>query len=278
MSRQFGHLRCDDGSTLPYFVDPQGETRILAALPTPTNHMMMSAVPTWLEAGYQTIDRKDWRTFSRVQSSVPILDQNGKGACLPHAFARWMMLLRIKMGLPFVKLSPWFLYSLINRGMDAGSNAGDAIQALRTTGICPDDLVPYTTIRPKGYNQAAMQAASEFKLVEAVRLKGFDEVVSAVIQGWDVCIDVCAGAAYNTDSDGVVRYLPGGNNHEVFVGEGLARLASGEYVLDGANSWGERWGVKGRCFYRDRTINASGECWAGRILAPRSGDPRPPSF
>jgi hypothetical protein len=230
MAQSIGHLHLEGApEPIPYFVDPQGETRLLAAFPTPRDHMMFS-LPTWEQAGFPTIPRSDWRAFDERQKSIPILDQDGKGACLPHGFATACMSAVLKSGAKFVELCPWFLYTLINRGMDAGSNAGDAIQALTTTGIAPKGIVPYGTIRPKGYNSTAMAAASRFKLLDAVQIKGFDQAVSAILLGFDVTLDVCAGPGFDTNSEGVCRYLMGPNNHEVFMGGGIQRLANADTV------------------------------------------------
>ncbi len=264
-----------DAIELPYVDTPDGHRRWLAALPTPDGHLM-KALPTWAGAGFPTIPRSDWRLFSRPWASVPMLDQDGRGACLPHAWAEAVMIARAISGAPHVDLSPWFLYSLINGGSDDGSNAGDALQALTTTGIAPVSDVPYGIIRPAGYSQAAMKAAARFKLTDAVAINGFDQAVSAALMGWTVCFDCQAGGGFDVDRDGVCAYLGRRTNHEVMAGEAVARLASGQYVLGGRNSWGTSWGMLGRCYWTEDHLNNSQETYAVRFVADDPQDPDMP--
>lgn len=267
----------DSPEELPYVITPDGEKRFLAALPTPSDHIMR-ALPTYEGAGFDMIPRSAWPThqFSRRWTVVPILDQNGRGACLPHSWARRCMLARVRSGAPFVKFSPWFLYTLINGGVDAGSNAGDALQALKTTGICHWESVPYLTIRPRGYSQAAMSEAAQNKLGDAVRITSFEEAVSAAYFGWDICFDVYAGSFFNTDSRGIVPRRRGPNNHEVGAGEEFKLLPDGTPLIGGDNSWGTQWGMNGFCYYLEDTINDSQETYAVRWMAQDPTDSEMP--
>ena len=249
-------------------VEHSGDTRVLSWLPTPTDHPFhVSALPTWESTGLPTLALKDIPPFKRHWDSVPILDQNGKGACLPHAWTAATMIARAISGAPYVPLSPWFLYSLINHGQDSGSNAGDACQALTETGICAADLVPYGTIGPAGYNEAAKTAAARFKLRPdgAVSIQGFEQAVSAAYYGWCVCFDLCAGGGFDVDSDGVCAFLGGGNNHEVMAGEEFAMIG-GQPRIGGRNSWGTRWGVNGRCLWTPQHLDGSQETYAVRFV------------
>jgi len=260
-----GFARTDDGHEFPY-LDAGGEKRLLARLPTPQDHKIRTLIPTWdqgVSAGtLPPVQFKDIKPFKHIRDDVPILDQDGKGACLPHAWTSATMISRAISGAAFTKLSPWFLYSLINGGWDAGSNAGDALQALTETGICPDSDVPYATIRPKGYNAAAMKAASRFKLRTAYKIEGFEQAVIAASLGYAITFDLHAGMGFDVDSDGICAYLRlGGNNHEVMAGEEYVTI-NGKPYIGGRNSWGEQWGVKGRCYWQPNHLDHSEETYA----------------
>jgi len=194
--------------------------------------------------------------------------------CLPHAWTTAMMLARAVSGAGFTKLSPWFLYSLINGGRDAGSNAGDAYQALTTTGICPDALVPYATIRPAGYNADAKTAAARFKIQTAYQIQGFEQAVIAAALGYGITFDLHAGMGFDVDSSGICAYCYGlGNNHEVFAGEQYA-LINGKPYIGGRNSWGTQWGVQGRCYWQPKHLDNSDETYAVTLV---SADPQDPN-
>lgn len=189
--------------------------------------------------------------------------------CLPHAFATACMVSKAVAGDPYVDLDPFFLYTLINGGRDQGSNAGDAVQALTSVGICPRGIVPYGTVRPKGYSTKAMEAASACKLRDAVEIKGYEQFLTAILLGWGVTFDVQAGGRFNTDSDGVCGYLGGWTNHEVFAGEEIKKV-KGVLLPGGRNSWDVRWGVQGRCLWTPRHCDSSNTSFALRFVY---GDP-----
>lgn len=225
----------------------------------------MMQLPGWSSTGLPTLKLSEIPEFDRTQSSVPILDQNGKGACLPHAYSEAVMIARAISGAPFIKLSPWFLYSLINRGMDQGANAGDAIEALLTIGIATDESVPYGTIRPAGYSQQAKTIAQRFKLRDAVKIEGFEQAVSAVYFNWAVCFDLQAGPGFDTNQDGICKYLGPGNNHEVLAADKF-KLINGKPYLGGRNSWGTRWGQNGHCYWSPNHLDGSNETYAVRFI------------
>lgn len=276
----------DNTLDLPY-VDqrmPDGtiERRYLASLRTPDDHPMMSA-PYWLDANpdITPIPKARWRdyAFERYHGEVPILDQDGKGACEAFSWATQMMLAIVRAGEPYVALSPWHLYSLINGGRDAGSNAGDAVQALIDHGIAEASLVPGQPIRPAGINDAAVASALNHRMGPAYRIpakSGDDtvgQVLTAIVMGWNVSVDVQAGGGYNTNGDGVIGFLGGFTNHAQTVGEGLSFDANGSPLFNNRNSWGVAWGVKGCGKLTTRHILASQEIWVCRrvLVDPRGG-------
>lgn len=264
---------------LPYVVTPDGQKRYLAANPSPSDHPARG-LRTYSQAGFEVIPRAEWKDiqFKREYKNIPILDQNGRGACLPHAWARACMKARVNSGAPFVKLSPWFLYTLINGGADAGSNAGDALLALQSYGICHDETVPYGVIRPKGYSQAAMDQAKLNLLADAVRVTTPEEMTSAIYYGWIVCIDVYASASFTPGMDGVLPFRRGFNNHEVEIGEEFRIDGSGRPLWRLTNSWGTAWGVGGYGYCTEDMLAASQESYAVRYMtiSPQDDPELPP--
>lgn len=271
------------------FVDqkmPDGtvERRYLTALPTPSGHPMMMA-PGWGEAtGIPVIPRAEWskHVFNTPHQDVPMLDQDGEGACVGYAATGAAMVLRSRARMGYELLSAQFLYSLINGGRDAGANGADAVSAMIKTGICPASLVPGRPYRPAGINSAAMAAAAAFKLRPdgAVPLNSVEEFVTAVIHRWQVIFDVQAGSRYTTGSDGTVAWLGSFTNHEQQAGEGLRIASDGTAQILGRNSWGTSWGsMGGFCWFTERHIKSSNTTFALKYMAPTPADPNsPPVF
>ncbi len=253
-----------------------GHTRILNWRPTPKGHPMM-ALPGWESTGLPSLKLSDIPEFDRRRMTVPILDQDGKGACLPHAFASAMMIARETSGAPYVPLSPWFLYTLIDNGVDKGSNAGDAIAALTKYGICENDKVPYGSVGLTAYPDALMANAARFKLrVDGcVKIAGFEQAVCAAYFDWCVCFDLQAGNGFDADSDGVVPYLGPDTNHEPLAGERY-KLIDGQPRLGGRNSWGTTWGDKGFCYWTPEHLDNAQEMYALKFVVDDPQDPEMP--
>lgn len=256
------------------------ERRLLTALPTPRDHAMM-ALPGWEAAtGIEPIPRSEWpkHLFNNKRISVPILDQNGHGACVGYASTSIAMVLCDRMGFTYEPLSADFLYTLINGGVDAGANGGDAIQAMIETGIAPARLVPGRPIRPAGYSKDAVAAAAAYRLRPdgAIPLTSFDEVVTAVIERWQILFDVQASGAYNTGPDGTVRYCGRYTNHEQSAGEGL-RIVNGQAQVLGRNSWNTAWGQNGFGWFTESHFEASNSTFAVKFMAANPNDPRNPA-
>lgn len=258
------------------------ERRLLTALPTPRDHAIM-ALPGWEAAtGITPIPRADWPNicFENKHTSVPILDQNGHGACVGYAATSIAMILCDRMGFTYELLSADFLYTLINGGFDAGANGGDAIQKMQEVGIAPARLVPGRPIRPAGYSAEARTAAAAYRLRldGAIPLGTFDEVVTAVRFGWQILFDVQASGAYNTGPDGTVRYCGRFTNHEQSAGEGL-RMVNGDMQVLGRNSWNTVWGQDGFGWYQRSHFENSNATFAVKYMNSNPNDPRnPPVF
>lgn len=256
--------------------DGSVERRWLTALPTPADHAMM-ALPTWQEAtGIEPIARAEWPSlvFERRHTEVPILDQNGHGACVGYASTGIAMLLRAAAKMTFVLLSADSLYTLINHGRDMGAYGGDAIQAMQETGIAPAELVSGRPILKRQVSDTAWAEAPRFRLRpdSAIPLKSFDEVVTAVYMGWKILFDVQAGGRYNTGPDGTIAYLGRMTNHEQMGGEGL-RMVNGKMQFLVRNSWNTVWGQDGFGWGTEQHIAGSNSTWALRWMLPDPKDP-----
>lgn len=246
-----------------YVLDVNGVKRCLGKTATPKNHLLSAALPTFADRGFPLIKLADLPLFDRVYKEIPILDQGHLGSCLPNAWSTACMLSRATSGAPFVPLSPNFLYSLINRGIDQGSNSADAITALATIGIAPQTATPDDIYKP---TVEAKTQAARFKLRDVIKLENFEEAANAAYYGWGVCLGMRITSAFAVDSNtGICTYIPGNDNHEVFVGEQL-RVIDGKFYLGSRFSWGVKWGLNGRCFLSQAHIDNSSDIHAIRYM------------
>ena len=261
------------GGPMPYFTDPRtGEQRILNFFPTPHNHPMMLASPARKVAN---IPESMFRDFT-AETIIPIADQNGRGACVCFATVCAMLKLMAMMGLPVPPLSQWFLYSMVNGGVDAGSSIGDGMQAAVTVGVPEDKYATYGQIRPKGISQAAMSAPKwQFEGVESLGSGNADEIIQYVAERGVLVLDVRAGNWFDTDSNGSVAFGRGMTNHAVAVGGGLRKF-NGEWQPLVTNSWATTWGQKGRGWLTQNHLKNTQDVWKPSGMKLRGDFPLPP--
>lgn len=275
-----GQVRTETGELVDY-INAGGEKRLLTWRPTPKGHPTFGALPTWeqhaADEGLPPIRFADLKPWRSVRTDVPILDQNGRGACVTHSAAANVMLARAAAGYTFVDLCPWWLYCQVNRGVDAGSNLGDAVQVLTAKGIPPRGIVPERSVRiDRATDVKAVEQAGRFKVAKVARITGgFEQACVAAFLGYGVSFDLCAGLGFDVNSDGVCRVCLGFNNHEVLAGEEFA-LIGGKPYIGGRNSWGTQWGVQGRCYWQPAHLDRSQETIAIRFVDPDPQDPDAP--
>lgn len=244
------------GGEMPYFVDKTGERRILNFFPTPKNHPMLAFHQILANA----IPEAEFVPFEPT-TIVPIMNQNGRGACVAFATTCALMKLFAMKGIGVPLLSAWFFYSLVNGGVDAGASIGQAGQVLTTTGTRADTLVPYGKIRPAGYSKEAMNSlAYKASKVSTVPGGDRDAILSLVAQRKTLVLDVRAGNWFDTDSQGTVAYGRGQTNHAVAVGGGL-RMVNGKWQAKVTNSWDKTWGDGGIGWLTDQHLESTTDVW-----------------
>ena len=269
---------------LPYVdqIGPGGRTerRYLALLHAPQETAAMRAAPTWASTGLKPVPRDGWPrlAFERVYTQIPILNQMQNGACVAFTGTTAALLAYARSGAPYHALSPWFLYTLINDGVDHGSYADRCIQALTDYGICEDSYVPAGTIAPFGYSAAARANAEHYRLCSAIRLtihagdQTLSEVLTSLALGYTVFMDVQAGPGFDTGPDGTLAYLGSFTNHEIAAGEGIRFDSRGEPQIQIRNSWDDYWGEGGFAWATAAHLLASRQLWALTAMRAHRAD------
>lgn len=201
-------------------------------------------------------------------------DQDGVGQCNCDATCAVLECMMLRQGLSpekLVPLSAGDLYDRINGGSDNGSSLEDGIVEAKK-GVASVQSCG-TNIWHRGWRSpSAGTERPMYRLDEAFLCPTFDHCMSAVIMGFPLVSGIMWYDMYKPDGDG---WLPRngrgpGGGHAVF-GYKPAMLAKGgspEFGIRHQNSWGEGWGVHGRCvfpevMYKGRDI---GGWWAVRSV------------
>lgn len=249
-------------------IEAAGETRILGHVPPVRPRMFagVSAIRTIPESEWQEFDLRDDPAY-RV--AVPILDQNGKGACNGHAAASSLHCARYLAGQTPVKLSPWFVYSILCGGRDVGSNIGDALDLLSTKGTCRFESVPYATINPRVLTQSNYAEAARFKIEIGWKATTFAELMTLAQLRIPFNYSIRVGNSFNNlDSEGCPPVSPGPGNHAVFGGIAAKRMKNGKWKIGWDNSWKTMWGIDGSAWFREEHITYQSYFEAYGVVAP----------
>lgn len=238
------------------FFDGQ-ENRLLGRIKTDTPKMAVKPFSEYLASiNAPVVDLAKIPDYDRYQVNVPILDQDGLGACCGHSHTTAMMKARDAAGYTFQALSADSLYAQVNGGHDRGSDPADCITSMEQNGICLLSEVPDSWVLWENIPASAKENAKRFRLVAAgvYSCANFAECVTADYLGFSVTFTINVGPNFGPGSDGVVGFWPGFSNHCVALGEGL-RTVNGERQARFRNSWGTSWGDKGCAWIRAKSID-----------------------
>lgn len=175
-----------------------------------------------------------------------VKNQRIHGSCNGFSEASALSKARVRRGLKRVDLSGAYAYSLINGGMDRGSQLESGMIKAQSVGIATEKTVPWDKIYPHLYDsEKANKEASQYKAFECYAVNTWLGLLSALAAGFDVVTAVHVGGNFMRVSGDAaiagVDYGPG--NHAISV-DGL--IWAGEVVPTAQNSWGTSYGVNGR--------------------------------
>lgn len=236
------------------FIDETGQERRCGSLePGITAEQSVFAVfederPLWDDADIlKAITDPNRRVSRQVFGDDWILNQGSHGSCNGQAGAEGMSRAMLLRGLPKLLLSGAYLYSKINGGRDAGSVLEDGMRAIQQYGIAPLSLVDQNMIYPKQQPSNADAEAAKHKGLKCWAVKTKQGFRTAVAAGFPVIVAVQAGSNFQRlNSRGIAGVDAGGGNHAVLVDD--VRIVGGTEVYDMPNSWGLRYGERGRAY------------------------------
>lgn len=204
--------------------------------------------PMWtLQEIIETITDRFWIPAVELFGDPWIKDQDGIGACAGYAAASCLERARFKRGQQFVELSGDGAYAAVNDGYDRGSGLEENMVNIRDNGIPPASEVPRWEYRKSKIPAKAYQEAKRFRGFEMFAIKTELELASALAAGFPCVVAVHAGNG-GRSPDGLIDWSNGVGNHSVVVDD--LRYRDGKLEFQTANSWGLRWGERGRGWLR----------------------------
>lgn len=229
-----------------------------------TEESLTTSMPAYASAGgpmflpqeiNEAITDGFWVKAAEVFGDMWIKDQDGRGSCAGQAAASALERARARRGLKYVELSGDAIYAAVNRGVDQGSGLENNMVWLRDNGIPPADMVPRHEYRKNRIPAAAYEAGKRFRGFETFAISSEIELASAVVAGFS-CVIACHAGNGGRSPDGLIDWKNGVGNHSVVLDDMRLRNKTWEFQI--ANSWGLRWGERGRGWLR----------WANHLSNP----------
>lgn len=188
-----------------------------------------------------------WVKAAEVFGDLWIKDQNGRSGCAGYAAASALERARARRGLDYVELSGDGIYAAVNGGRDSGSGLENNMRWLRDNGIPMAADVPRHEYRKSRIPPEAYENGKRFKGVECFAIRTEIELASALVAGFP-CVIACHAGNGGRSPDGLIDWSNGVGNHSVVMDD--IRLRNGVLEFQIANSWGLRWGERGRGWLR----------------------------
>lgn len=173
-------------------------------------------------------------------SHIPSLDQNGQGYCWSYSTAMCIMMKRMTMGQPYVRLSAHAVACKIKNFRDDGGWCGLSAQFLKDTGVPDIAHWPEKSMAKKNDNKATWENAANYRLTDDWvdlarpvydRNLTFDQVASCLLRNEPVALD------YNWWGHSI-------------CGMSLIEVEPGDFGIEIINSWTDRWGDNGTAILR----------------------------
>jgi hypothetical protein len=244
--------------------------RAMGNIPPPDNKRKYQWKQFGASPNVPSIPRDQWRNVNLEAFLPPVHDQDGIGACNAFASITATEAGRKQAGLPYVPLSPAFLYGAINGGRDQGSMLEDGLAWMTEKGTVKVDTVGYLawqTGRRNMSNPTFLAEAKGYRVIEAYECPTFAHVASALQQGFFIVEGLLWYNNFTPDREGWLPSRgtgrPGGH---ALCGYGLVQR-NGVWGIRTRNSWGASWGIGGNCVIPEPLFGQDiGGFWAVRAV------------
>lgn len=255
-------------------VEQAGEFRVLAALPPPARRTFAAYGDV-----LPTLPRSEWKPVQyRDFADWPRRNQRQSSCCTGYSSTTALRYQRKVNGMAPELLSPFFVYGLINNGVDNGASVYDTLVVLEKRGACRESLLPELargTYAVSQYTQQQYEDAMRFRVFRALTLRSFDDIGSALTRGHLCVVGVAIGANFQHMQKGVCPVpdrIIGGHALPLV---GLDNIGQYGWCPQFENSWSDTWGDKGFGFLQEAYWNpAYGFPFDAYALLSAEDDPR----
>jgi hypothetical protein len=138
----------------------------------------------------KVIPQGEWNgligTIDLSSTVVEGIDQKQVGSCACASTTQALMMVRYLEGQSHELLNHEYIYHYTSGGRDQGSVIGDNIIFARDKGVAPISVWPRTHSWQAAPSAEAVEAAKQYKLIEAYDIGTVDEIGTALLEGLPV--------------------------------------------------------------------------------------------
>lgn len=258
---------------LPY-IEFDGERRVLGCLESE----LVCGLPIFGDV-HGILPRSQWLEIDFEHYGVPTLNQANTSSCSGHATCNAAEYTWVQSGRELVRFNPFFIYALINHGVDRGASISDTLKAIEQYGICEKDQMPPGAMFQYQIPQAAFQNAKRYKVVKAFQCQTFDEIGTAITKGFPVVLGIYVGQNFPQVDNELVCPMPNGRGGgHALCGMGLKNSRRYGPVVKIHNSWGQQFGQNGFAYIHEGHFASRVDAYAMQVMAedPQKPDDEPP--
>lgn len=221
--------------------------------------------------------RADWQESDCRHFFKHPKDQDGLSSCVGNSGGHALTGCFAKEGFDLPGgISPMAVYAPVSGGYDGGASMGDCLDALQKHGAFLsgsggigdlDFTAAYRTRFWTKPDSALGAEALRYRVAEAVFCGDDVEAFLNGLQsgGWCGQMGLGAGNNFDTDAEGRLPSRPtAGINHALCATGGMKRWSDTWYI-EGMNSWGIDWGLRGFFYVTENWLRQAGqELWLVR--------------
>jgi len=208
-----------------------------------------------------------WYSFSLRKYLFKVLDQGNQNSCVGAVTVGALMLARKQYGFEDIELSIASIYGQINCGMDNGAQLSSALLAAHRYGACPVNVIPHEQWQCNEWPKNWQDIAKCYRILEAYDCTSFQEIVSAILDGFPVCLGVnlSRNDVLDVGKDGFLPINSSGHYAHALLGIGVKRYKN-LWWIEAASSWGVNWANEGICYIPEYKFhNTLLDAWALRV-------------
>ncbi len=255
-------------SNLPY-VEFDGHNRVLACLqhdPVDTGGMLH------FEAVNDVLPETAWLEIDLQHYDLAIVDQLASSSCVSQAITKGSEYVVKQHTGKTVTLNSYFLYGIISHGVDRGSKFSEGLAAAQLYGVCEENLLPNRVVYAP-YDKVVYDNAAKFKLSDALILRTFEQICTAITRGFVTPLGIYVGQNFSQiDSDGICPLATSGVGRHAVLGIGLKKHKRYGWLIKIQNSWGKAFGMNGFSYIHKEFFEQSVNAFAMRGLVYNSID------